>query len=74
MKLLRKKKNPYRSNLNILPKKIEDKPLFLDNGDGLICIQEILFSLKKISLLKMKQKLNPFQKYLKAKHLTQKRK
>ena len=55
-------------------KKIEDKPLFLERGDGLICIQEILFSLKKEKFIDYETGLKAFIKIFKGKALSEKEK
>ena len=55
-------------------KKIEDKPLFLERGDGLICIQEILFSLKKEKFIDYETDLKAFIKIFKGKALSEKEK
>jgi len=52
-------------------KKIEDKPLFLERGDGLICIQEILFSLKNEKFIDYETDLKAFIKIFKGKALSE---
>jgi hypothetical protein len=47
-------------------KKVEEKPLFLENGDGLFCIQEILFSLKKEKFIKDETEIESFSKIFKG--------
>ena len=55
-------------------KKVEEKPLFLETGGGLICIQEILFSLKKEKFIDSETDFKAFIKIFKGKELSEKEK
>ena len=55
-------------------KKIEDKPLFLEKGDGFICIQQILLSLKNEKFIDDETDLKAFIKIFKGKALSEKEK
>ena len=55
-------------------KKVEEKPLFLETGGGLICIQEILFSLKKEKFIDNETDFKAFIKIFKGKALSEKEK
>ena len=55
-------------------KKVEDNPLFLETGDGLSDIQEILFSLKTEKFIKENTGIKAFKKLFKGKALDEKEK
>jgi hypothetical protein len=50
-------------------KKVKNNPYFLDTGDALICIQEILFSLKTEKFIKENTAMKSFMKLFKGKAL-----